>query len=57
MARVLEGSWRVESLVIAIPRSRDACLDYVNEFVASIKAAGVITQAATRAHVQAIVRQ
>jgi polar amino acid transport system substrate-binding protein len=56
-ARILDGSWGVENLVIAIPRSREDCLAYVNGFVNSIKAAGFITEAATRARVQAIVRQ
>jgi polar amino acid transport system substrate-binding protein len=56
-ARILEGGWGVENLVIAIPRPREQCLAYVNSFVQSIKADGLISAAATRANVQAIVRQ
>lgn len=56
-ARILAGSWGVENLVIAIPRPREQCLAYVNAFVQSIKANGLILDAATRAQVQAIVRQ
>jgi polar amino acid transport system substrate-binding protein len=56
-ARNLDGSWGVENLVIAIPRPREQCLAYVNGFVESVKADGLITDAATRAQVQAIVRQ
>lgn len=56
-ARILDGSWGVENLVIAIPKAREQCLDFVNSFVQSIKADGLIMDAATRAQVRAIVRQ
>ena len=56
-SRVLEGSWGVENLVLAIPKSREQCLSLVNTFVKSVKADGLIMNAATRAQVRAIVQQ
>jgi polar amino acid transport system substrate-binding protein len=48
-SRVLEGRWGLEQLAIAIPKGRDAGLDYVRAFAADARAEGLVHRAADRA--------
>ena len=48
-ARVLDGSWGLEQLAIAIPKGREAGLGYARAFAEQVKASGLVTQAAVRA--------
>jgi polar amino acid transport system substrate-binding protein len=47
-SRVLEGRWGLESLALAFPKGRGAGMEYVNAFVADIKASGLVARASER---------
>lgn len=44
-ARVLEGTFNVEGVAIAVPKHRPASLAYVTEFIETAKATGLVRQA------------
>jgi polar amino acid transport system substrate-binding protein len=44
-ARVLDGSYYVESVAIAVPKGRPASLAYVSDFIETAKATGLVRQA------------
>jgi polar amino acid transport system substrate-binding protein len=48
-ARVLDGRWGLEQLAIAIPKGRDAGMDYVRKFADDVKADGQVRRATERA--------
>jgi polar amino acid transport system substrate-binding protein len=48
-ARVLDGRWGVEHVAIAIPKGRDAAMEYVRRFVEQAQTSGLLSQAADRA--------
>jgi polar amino acid transport system substrate-binding protein len=48
-SRVLDGRWGEERHAIAIPKGRDAGLDFLRRFTAEIQASGLVNAAATRA--------
>jgi polar amino acid transport system substrate-binding protein len=48
-ARVLDGRWGEEHLAIAIPKGRDAGMDYIRKFAADVKADGLVRRSAERA--------
>jgi polar amino acid transport system substrate-binding protein len=48
-ARVLDGRWGLEQLAIAIPKGRDAGMDYVRKFADEVTADGLVRRAAERA--------
>jgi polar amino acid transport system substrate-binding protein len=48
-SKVLDGRWGEEHLAVAIPKGREAGLDYVNRFVEDVQASGLLAQAAERA--------
>jgi polar amino acid transport system substrate-binding protein len=48
-AKVLDGRWGTEQLAIAIPKGRDAGMDYARSFAAEMKADGQVRRAAQRA--------
>lgn len=48
-SRVLDGRWGEERHAIAIPKGRDAGLDFLRSFTAEIRASGLATAAAARA--------
>ena len=48
-ARVLDGRWGLEHLAIAIPKGREAGMDYVRRFAKAVKDDGQVRRAAERA--------
>jgi polar amino acid transport system substrate-binding protein len=48
-ARVLDGRWGLEELAIAIPKGREAGMDYVRGFADDVKAQGLVRRATERA--------
>jgi polar amino acid transport system substrate-binding protein len=53
-ARVLDGRWGVEHLAIAIPRGRDAAMEYLRRFVAEAQTSGLLAQAVARAGLRGV---
>jgi polar amino acid transport system substrate-binding protein len=53
-SRVLDGRWGEERHAIAIPRGREAGLDFLRAFSADIKASGLVNAAAARAGLKGI---
>ena len=43
-ARVLEGRWGEEQIAVAIPKGREAALDYINRFVEDVKTNGLLAR-------------
>jgi polar amino acid transport system substrate-binding protein len=54
-SRVLDGRWGLEQLAIAIPKGREAGMNFVRDFAQEVKAAGLVTQAAQRADLRGAV--
>ena len=54
-ARVLDGRWGVEHIAIAIPKGRDAAMEYVRRFVEEAQTGGLLAQAADRAGLRGVV--
>lgn len=53
-ARVLDGRWGVEHVAIAIPKGREAALEYLRRFVEEAQTGGLLSQAAERAGLRGI---
>ena len=53
-SRVLEGRWGEEHHAIAIPKGRDAGLDFLRSFTADIRASGLVSAAAQRAGLKGV---
>ena len=41
-ARVLDGRWGVENIAIAIPRGREAAMEYLRRFVEEAQTSGLL---------------
>jgi polar amino acid transport system substrate-binding protein len=41
-ARVLDGRWGVEHIAIAIPKGREAAMEYLHCFVAEVQTSGLL---------------
>jgi polar amino acid transport system substrate-binding protein len=54
-ARVLEGRWGVEHIAIAIPRGREAAMEYLRRFVEDVQTSGLLAQAVARAGLRGVV--
>src|ERR1700692_3868332 len=48
-ARVLDGRWGVEHIAIAIPRGREAGIEYLRRFVEKAQTSGLLAEAVERA--------
>jgi len=48
-SRVLDGRWGEEHLAVAIPKGREAGLDYIRHFVEEVQTSGLLAQAEERA--------
>ncbi len=48
-ARVLDGHWGLESLALAVPKGRAQGADFLKQFVETVRAQGLVQQAAARA--------
>jgi polar amino acid transport system substrate-binding protein len=55
-ARVLDGRWGVEHIAIAIPRGREAALEYLRHFVQEVQTSGLLAQAVERAGLRGVVK-
>ena len=55
-ARVLDGRWGVEHIAIAIPRGREAALEYLRRFVEEVQTGGLLAQAVERAGLRGLVK-
>ena len=55
-ARVLDGRWGVEHIAIAIPRGREAALEYVSRFVEEVQTNGLLAEAVERAQLRGLVK-
>jgi polar amino acid transport system substrate-binding protein len=55
-ARVLEGCWGVEHIAIAIPKGREAAIEYLRRFVEEAQTSGVLSQAVQRAGLRGAVQ-
>ena len=54
-ARVLDGRWGVEHIAIAIPKGREAAMEYLHRFVAEVQTGGLLAQAVARAGLRGVV--
>ena len=54
-ARVLDARWGVEHIAIAIPKGREAALEFVRRFVAEVQTSGLLAQAVERAGLRGLV--
>jgi polar amino acid transport system substrate-binding protein len=54
-ARVLDGRWGVEHIAIAIPRGREAAMEYLHCFVAEVQTSGLLAQAVAGAGLRGVV--
>jgi polar amino acid transport system substrate-binding protein len=55
-ARVLEGRWGVEHIAIAIPKGREAAMDYLRRFVEDVQTSGLLAQAVEHAGLRGVVK-
>jgi polar amino acid transport system substrate-binding protein len=54
-ARVLDGKWGVEHIAVAIPRGREAALEFLRRFVEEAQTSGLLSQAVERAGLRGVV--
>jgi polar amino acid transport system substrate-binding protein len=54
--RVLEGRWGVEHIAIAIPRGREAAMDFIRRFVEEAQTSGLLAEATERAGLRGVVK-
>jgi polar amino acid transport system substrate-binding protein len=54
-ARVLDGRWGVEHIAIAIPKGREAAMEYLHRFVETAQTSGLLAEATERAGLRGIV--
>jgi polar amino acid transport system substrate-binding protein len=55
-ARVLDGRWGVEHIAVAIPRGREAAMEYLRRFVEEAQASGLLAEAAQRAGLRGVAK-
>lgn len=55
-ARVLDGRWGVEHIAIAIPKGREAALEYLRGFVEEVQTGGLLAAAVKRAGLRGLVK-
>jgi polar amino acid transport system substrate-binding protein len=53
---VLDGRWGIEHIAIAIPKGREAALEYVRRFVEDVQTSGLLAQAVERAGLRGVVK-
>jgi len=53
-SRVLDGRWGIEHIAIAIPKGREAAMEYLRRFVAEAQAGGLLAEAVERAGLRGI---
>ena len=55
-ARVLDGRWGVENIAVAIPRGREAAMEYLRRFVEEAQTSGLLSRAVERAGLRGVVK-
>ncbi|MGZ3295485.1 MAG: ABC transporter substrate-binding protein, partial [Xanthobacteraceae bacterium] len=55
-ARVLDGRWGVEHIAIAIPRGREAALEYLRRFVEEVQTGELLAEAVERAGLRGLAK-
>ena len=55
-SKVLEGRWGEEHLAVAIPKGREAVMEYIRHFVAEVQTSGLLVQAAQRAGLRGMLK-
>jgi polar amino acid transport system substrate-binding protein len=55
-AHVLDGKWGVEHIAVAIPRGREAALEFLRRFVAEAQTSGLLSEAAERAGLRGVAK-
>jgi polar amino acid transport system substrate-binding protein len=55
-ARVLEGRWGEEHLALAVPKGREAALDYIRRYVEEAQQSGLLAEAVERAGLRGILK-
>jgi len=55
-SRVLDGRWGEEHLAVAIPKGREAGLDYIRHFVEEVQTSGLLAQAEERAGLRGVLK-
>ena len=53
-ARVLDGRWGVERIAIAIPKGREAAMEYLRRFVGEAQTGGLLAEAVERAGLRGV---
>ena len=55
-SRVLDDRWGVEHIAVAIPKGREAALDYLRRFVAEAQSGGLLAEAVQRAGLRGVAK-
>jgi polar amino acid transport system substrate-binding protein len=55
-SHVLEGRWGVEHVAVAIPKGREAAMDYLRDFVGEAQSSGMLIQAVERAGLRGAIK-
>jgi polar amino acid transport system substrate-binding protein len=55
-ARVLDGRWGVEHIAIAIPKGREAAMEYMRGFVEEAQTSGLLSEAVEHAGLRGVVK-
>jgi polar amino acid transport system substrate-binding protein len=55
-ARVLDGKWGVEHIAVAIPKGREAALEFLRQFVEEAQTSGLLSDAVERAGLRGVVK-
>lgn len=53
-SRLLDGRWGVEHIAVAIPRGREAAMEYLRRFVEEAQTSGLLSQAVERAGLKGV---
>jgi polar amino acid transport system substrate-binding protein len=56
-SKVLDGRWGEEHLAVAIPKGREAGLDYIRHFVEEVQTSGLLAQAEERAGLRGVLKR
>jgi polar amino acid transport system substrate-binding protein len=55
-SRVLDDRWGVEHIAVAIPRGREAAIEYLRRFVEEARASGLLSRAVEHAGLSGVAR-
>src|SRR5579883_2503727 len=55
-ARVHEGRWGEEQLAVAIPKGREAALEYINHFIEDVQTNGFLTRVAEQSGLRGVLK-